>query len=141
MLKEAKKAALSEAKKLKMNSPLLLGVSVLSSFDQKDLNDINIRTPLKKQVKTLIDLALEVKLDGVVLSSKELGYIRGAKYKRLLKVVPGIRPKGYKKDDQKRIMTPKAAVEKGADFLVIGRPIIKARSVFKAAESISKEIA
>lgn len=140
MLNEAKKAASSEARKLKKKRPLLLGVSVLSSFDQGDLKTINIKTPLKEQVKTLIDIALKVKLDGVVLSSKELDYIRAVKYKKLIKVVPGIRPKGYKKDDQKRIMTPEAAVAKGADFLVIGRPIIKAKSPAQAAEDISKEI-
>ena len=138
MLCEAKKAAVSEARKLKQKAPILLGVTILSSFEKKDLKQINISLTIKDQVLSLINLAQMAKLAGVVLSAKELGYI--SKNNKLLKVVPGIRPKGYKKDDQKRIMTPKQAIKQGADFLVIGRPIIKAASVKKAAADIFKEI-
>jgi orotidine-5'-phosphate decarboxylase len=140
MLSEAKKAAVSEAKKLKFKEPLLLGVTVLSSFEKKDLKQININLSIKEQVLSLVKLAQRAKLGGVVLSAKELGYVNKIKRSKLLKVVPGIRPKGYKKDDQKRIMTPKQAIKQGADFLVIGRPIIKSSSVKKAALDIIKEI-
>ncbi|MDP8260738.1 MAG: orotidine-5'-phosphate decarboxylase [Candidatus Kappaea frigidicola] len=140
MLREAKKAAVSEAKKLKLRTPLLLGVTVLSSFEKKDLKQININLTVKDQVLSLLNLAQIAKLAGVVLSAKELTHINKVKNNKLLKVVPGIRPKGSKKDDQKRIMTPSEAIKQGADFLVIGRPIIKSASAKEAAENIIKEI-
>ena len=140
MLREAKKAAVSEARKLKQKAPILLGVTVLSSLEKKDLKQININLTIKKQVLSLLNLAQMANLGGVVLSAKELGYISKNKNNKLLKVVPGIRPKGYKKDDQKRIMIPREAIKQGADFLVIGRPIIKAASIKKAAADIFKEI-
>lgn len=140
MLREAKKAAVSEAKKLKLRTPILLGVTVLSSFQKKDLKQININLTIKEQVLSLFNLAQRANLGGVVLSAKELSYINKIKKKKLLRVVPGIRPRGCKKDDQKRTMAPNEAVRQGADFLVIGRPIIKAPSVKKAASAISKEI-
>jgi orotidine-5'-phosphate decarboxylase len=140
MLAAAQKASMEESRKIKARSPLLLGVTVLSSFENKDLKQINVKLPIKDQVLSLIKIAQKAKLDGIVLSAKELEYILKLKGRKLLKVVPGIRPKGYKKDDQKRIMTPQKSIKKGSDYLVVGRPIIKADSIKKAAAQIAEEI-
>lgn len=110
----------------------IIGVTVLTSF--KDGN--------KTKIKKLINDAIKAKLDGIVCSGHELGVISKINNsKKLLKIIPGIRPVWYKKkDDQKRIMTPKEAVGLGADYLVIGRPITSSKDVKAAVEKILLEL-
>lgn len=116
--------------------PLIVGVTVLTSLDQSDLAFVGIQGTLSDQVKRLTDLALVVGLDGVVCSPHEITLLRAHCGPDFTLVVPGIRPAGSAIGDQKRVMTPKEAIEKGADYIVIGRPISGAPDPAAAARAI-----
>ena len=112
------------------NSPKtqLVGVTVLTSLDDKDLQTMGINIPSKDLVVELAKLTKISGLAGVVCSSKEIKIVREACGVDFKIIVPGIRPEGSDKNDQKRIMTPKEAVNLGADYLVIGRPITDSKN-------------
>jgi len=140
---EMMKAAADSVRELwgdKPHRPLLMGVTVLTSLDQRTLTEeLSCQRPLKDQVLHLAGLAKRAGLDGVVASGQELEAIKrefGADFKVL---VPGVRPTAAQ-DDQKRTITPARAVELGADFLVVGRPITKARDPRAAAEQIVRQM-
>jgi len=118
------------------HKPLLMGVTVLTSLDQRILTeDLSCQRPLKEQVVHLAGLAKRAGLDGVVASGQELEAIKGKLGADFKVLVPGIRPAAAQ-DDQKRTISPAKAVELGADFLVVGRPITRARDRRAAAEEI-----
>jgi orotidine-5'-phosphate decarboxylase len=120
--------------------PLLIAVTVLTSLGDEDLDDIGVNATAADQVARLAKLALDCGLDGVVCSPREIEIVRntcGADFKT---VVPGIRPEWAVKGDQKRIMTPRQAVDLGADYLVIGRPITGADNPIQAAKRIGEEL-
>jgi orotidine-5'-phosphate decarboxylase len=123
------------------NSPLLvLGVTVLTSMNEAELNGIGIpRTPAE-QVEHLVALGTEVGLRGVVCSPLEISLLRSRFGNSLTIVTPGVRPLGSASGDQSRIMTPADALRAGADHLVIGRPITAAPSPRDAAKKILGEI-
>ena len=102
--------------------PILLGITVLTSFDQDDLRSVGVDEPVEEQVTRLARLGLAAGLDGVVASPHEVSAIRAACGPRFVIVTPGIRPAGASRGDQKRIMTPGEAMVAGSDYLVIGRP-------------------
>ncbi len=108
------------------NRPLLIAVTVLTSFDQFDLNALGINVPLIEQVKKLAFLTKESGLDGVVSSAHEVQSIKQICGSQFITVTPGIRLSTDAKNDQTRIMTPKEAIDAGSDYLVIGRPITQA---------------
>ena len=112
------------------NSPKtqLVGVTVLTSLDDKDLQTMGINISSKDLVVELAKLTKISGLAGVVCSSKEIKIVREACGADFKIIVPGIRPEGSDKNDQKRIMTPKEAVNLGADYLVIGRPITDSKN-------------
>jgi len=121
--------------------PWLLGVTVLTSIDDRDLASLGIAEPASDQVLRLAELAQKAGLDGVISSPHEIRALRrrcGAGFKL---VVPGIRPESSAPDDQKRVMSPKEAAALGADVLVIGRPITAAPDPRVAAQAIKAEIA
>ena len=120
--------------------PLLLGVTVLTSLDAGDLNTVGVSASAADQVKRLAELALKAGLEGVVCSPMEISALRDAFGNDLTLVVPGIRPEGADKGDQKRVMTPKLAVDAGADYLVIGRPITDAADPAAAARDIAASL-
>jgi orotidine-5'-phosphate decarboxylase len=120
--------------------PLIVGVTVLTSLDQADLNMVGIKDNVHDQVLRLADLAQSCGLDGVVCSPYEISLIRKQCGYDFKLVVPGIRPEGSSKGDQKRVMTPKEAIEKGADYLVIGRPITEAETPAKTASIITQTL-
>jgi orotidine-5'-phosphate decarboxylase len=101
----------------------LLGVTVLTSLDNADLDAVGQRGPMTEQAVRLAKLARDCGLDGVVCSPHEIAALREACGKEFLLVVPGIRPSGIAAGDQKRVLNPRAALDAGADYLVIGRPI------------------
>jgi orotidine-5'-phosphate decarboxylase len=136
MLKAAGDAAREVAQSTGKAKPLIVGVTVLTSLDQNDLTSIGVAGAVGDQVKRLAELAQKAGLDGVVCSPQEIEIVRKSCGKNFTLVVPGIRPAGSGKGDQKRVMTPKEALEKGADYLVIGRPITEATDPGKAAEAI-----
>lgn len=122
------------------HKPLLVAVTLLTSLEQDDLAVQGVqRTPLE-QVQRLASLAQECGMDGVVCSAAEAGELRKLLRKDFLLVTPGIRPRGDAANDQKRIVTPAAAVQEGSDYLVIGRPITRARRPVEKLSLIQQEI-
>ena len=125
--------------------PRLLAVTVLTSMDQKAIREVGIGGPPKLRVVKLAKLAQEAGVDGVVASVQEAKAIRKACGREFLIVTPGVRPKdmsvGSKKDDQARTATPREAIKAGADFIVVGRPILAATDPRAAAQEIVEEIA
>lgn len=132
MLQAAVEAAKSKAAALGVKSPLLMGVTVLTS-ENKDANTTD--TVLKRA-----EIALKSGLDGVIASVEELDAIRQRFSEQLLVVTPGIRPAQASLDDQKRVATPRVAIAKGSNFLVVGRPIVMASHPAEAARDILKEM-
>jgi orotidine-5'-phosphate decarboxylase len=108
------------------SKPLLTAVTVLTSLEQEDLLEVGVDIEPMVQVQRLARLTQECGLDGVVCSAREARALRGALGDDFLLVTPGIRPAESSADDQKRIVTPRQAVENGSSFLVIGRPITRA---------------
>ncbi|HHW02273.1 MAG TPA: orotidine-5'-phosphate decarboxylase [Thermoanaerobacterales bacterium] len=119
--------------------PLILAVTVLTSLDDQDLKDINITKSTLDQAVDLAKLAKECGLDGVVASPKEISAIRQAQGRDFIIVTPGVRPTWAAPGDQKRVMTPAQALEAGADYIVIGRPVTAAPDPIKAVEAIFEE--
>jgi orotidine-5'-phosphate decarboxylase len=136
MLRRAIDASMNVAQKTGKERPFIVGVTVLTSMDQADLHIVGVRDDVLDQVKRLADLAQSAGLDGVVCSSYEIAMLRKQCGDDFLLVVPGIRPAGSDAGDQKRIMTPAQAVERGASYLVIGRPITEDAHPAQAAQSI-----
>ncbi|ARB91072.1 orotidine-5'-phosphate decarboxylase [Legionella longbeachae] len=120
--------------------PLLIAVTVLTSFNQNELSAIGINIPIIEQVKKLAVLAKESGLDGVVCSAQEVKVIKSICGTQFLTVTPGIRLETSPKDDQSRVMTPKQAMETGSNYLVIGRPITKASDPQRVISEIIKDI-
>lgn len=120
-------------------STRLIAVTVLTSLDEADLSAMGVFGNPAAQVHRLTVLAREAGLDGVVCSSHEVAALK-AEWDEGLFVVPGIRPAGADLGDQKRVMTPKAALEAGAGILVIGRPITAAADPAEAAAAIAASL-
>ena len=108
--------------------PLLIGVTVLTSFEQSDLAQIGLDITPEEQVFRLAQLTKNSGLDGVVCSAHEAALLKSQLGASFQLVTPGIRPEGSAQGDQKRIMTPFEAIQAGSDYLVIGRPITQAES-------------
>ena len=120
--------------------PLLIAVTVLTSMTQENLTEIGIHTPLQQHALDLASLAHQAGLDGVVCSAHEASSIKEAISKQFITVTPGIRPASASLDDQSRVMTPTKALQMGADYLVIGRPITLAENPLLALQAIHQEI-
>jgi len=136
MLQAAIDASMEVANLTGKERPLIIGVTVLTSLDQADLSMTGVRDNLNDQVARLADLAQSCRLDGVVCSPYEIAPLRKQCGSDFALVVPGIRPKNSIQDDQKRTLTPNEALSKGADYLVIGRPITQADNPKLAAREI-----
>ena len=122
-------------------SPLLTAVTVLTSATREDLAQANVHSTVSAQVAHLARLARECALDGVVCSAHEVAALRTAMPEHFLRVTPGIRAAGDTAGDQRRIMTPGAAVEAGATHLVVGRSITAAPDPERALRRIDAEVA
>ena len=119
----------------------ILAVTVLTSYDDADLAAAGYDFSVGDLVAERAAQARDIGVDGVVCSAEEAVNIRGIVGTRLALVTPGIRPAGAEAGDQKRIMTPAAAIAAGADYLVVGRPIVAAADPKAAAQTIVAEIA
>jgi orotidine-5'-phosphate decarboxylase len=120
--------------------PKLIAVTVLTSMTEPDLREVGIdASPLVEAMK-LAELAGGCGLDGVVCSAHEAAAIRDRLGSRFLRVTPGIRLPGDNAGDQKRVMTPQTAIESGASYLVIGRPVTHALDPLAALARINREI-
>ena len=124
----------------KQDAPLLIGVTVLTSMGQDDLLGLGITKTPAEQVMALATLANNSGLDGVVCSAWEAEALKQTQGKEFKLVTPGIRPAGASADDQKRIMTPREAIDVGVDYLVIGRPITKADDPHSVLQSINASL-
>ncbi|MBI4358062.1 MAG: orotidine-5'-phosphate decarboxylase [Candidatus Omnitrophica bacterium] len=141
MMQEACVAAADEARKLKIPTPKLIGVTLLTSLSQEEVaKQIGIPKPLVDVVLHYAELAQKAGLDGVIASAREIEKIRARFGPKFLIVTPGIRPVWAERGDQERVMTPREALRLGADYLVIGRPITQADEPREAASRIFEEL-
>ena len=136
MMEEAKRILEPYGK----DAPLLIAVTVLTSMEDLDLLQIGINASPMEQVLRLAHLTQRAGLDGVVCSPQEVEILRNACGEEFKLVTPGIRPIGADFGDQRRVMTPTAAIRAGSDYLVIGRPITKADNPAEFLRSINASI-
>jgi orotidine-5'-phosphate decarboxylase len=119
---------------------LILGVTVLTSLNDVALSEVGFRGSVEDEVLLLAELAKNVGITGLVASPQELGILRQRFGSLFTTVIPGIRPTWSEPGDQKRILTPRQAVEAGADYLVIGRPITESKDPKTALQRIVDEL-
>jgi orotidine-5'-phosphate decarboxylase len=119
---------------------LILGVTVLTSLTDTELHEVGLRGSVQEEVLLLAELAKQVGITGLVASPLELGVLRKRYGSLFTTVIPGIRPIWWEAGDQKRILTPKEAVDAGADYLVIGRPITASSDPKDAVDRIVNEL-
>jgi orotidine-5'-phosphate decarboxylase len=122
------------------SSAKLIAVTILTSYDAAELKRAGIKTPVEKTVVKLCRAALGCGLSGVVASPKETAKLRRACGGGFLIVTPGVRPAWAAKNDQRRIATPLKAIKDGADYIVVGRPILSAKEPAAAVKKIIEEI-
>ncbi|MBB72581.1 MAG: orotidine-5'-phosphate decarboxylase [Legionellales bacterium] len=122
------------------HKPLLIAVTILTSMSMEDIMTIGLTGPVEYNVKHLAELAEQSGMDGVVCSAHEVELIHSVCSSKFLTVTPGIRLESDDHNDQKRVMTPKAAVAAGADYLVIGRPITQAENPSAILQKINVDI-
>jgi orotidine-5'-phosphate decarboxylase len=132
--------AAREAVDKSTNPPKLIAVTVLTSMSGEDLRQVGLDVEPAVQVARLADLASNAGMDGVVCSAQEATMLRQQIGPGFLLVTPGIRPAGSEAGDQTRILTPARAMEAGADYLVVGRPITQADDPVTALQRINAEI-
>jgi len=120
----------------------LIAVTVLTSLDDTQLQQIGVTQTAEQQVKTLTQLSIDHGMDGVVCSAKEVGLIRSIAPASFLTVTPGVRPtlNNVSNDDQSRVMTPADAINAGSNYLVIGRPITQATNPLESLQQIHAQI-
>ncbi|MCX7965962.1 MAG: orotidine-5'-phosphate decarboxylase [Syntrophorhabdaceae bacterium] len=139
MMRESRLALANITKKLQIPRPKIIGVTVLTSIDNEELKTMGINITVKELTKNLALLSKEAGLDGVVASGEDIEMIREVCGKDFLIVTPGVRT-DEKKDDQRRIITPKDAIEKGATYIVLGRTLLESPEPFILLEGIYKDI-
>lgn len=139
MMKESRNALTSITKKLQIPRPKIIGVTVLTSIDDNELKAMGINNTVVELTKNLAVLAKEAELDGVVAGGEDIDMIRELCGNDFVIVTPGVRV-GEKKDDQKRTITPKEAIEKGATYIVLGRTLLENHEPFILLQSIYKDI-
>ena len=140
-MKAAAEAVRDQADKSKIEKPILIAVTVLTSVDADALkNELSVGIPVEDHVVKLATLTKQAGLDGVVASAREAQLIRTALGPDFIIVTPGIRPAWASTDDQARIVTPSQAVKNGSDYLVVGRPITGADNKKEAATRVVEEM-
>lgn len=140
MMAKAAETAAREAELRHSDKPFLFAVTVLTSLKEDQLRDIGMDERVFEQVLRLAKLAKESGMDGVVCSPQEIDIIKKEIGRDFLVVSPGIRPIWSAAQDQKRILTPGEAIEKGADYMVIGRPITQAANPADAFVKVMEEL-
>jgi orotidine-5'-phosphate decarboxylase len=140
MMKRTVEASKALAKKLGSPKPLILAVTILTSMGEETMKEVGIQGPIQDEVGRLALLSMKAGIDGVIASPQEIGIIRQNCGREFMIVTPGIRSPSDKKDDQKRTMTPKEAIQAGANYLVIGRPIKEAKDPLEAVQKIIEDI-
>ena len=126
MLQNAVFAATEASKNINIQKPLLLGVTILTSLNNRDLQEMGHAISITKSVENYSNIAKKAKLDGIVCSPLEVKLVKNMHGKSLKVVTPGIRLEKSSNDDQSRFLSPKEAFKMGSDFIVMGRPLINA---------------
>jgi orotidine-5'-phosphate decarboxylase len=141
MMAAAAQAAEEVSKKLKQPRAKVLAVTLLTSLNQKMVDEeIGLKRKLADQVVHLAKLAQEAGLDGVVASPKEIKAVRAACGPTFIILTPGIRPAGAELGDQKRTLTPGEAMAAGANYIVVGRPVVEAKDPAAVVRAIHEEM-
>jgi len=142
MMRQTAECCRKLAEKLGQPSPGILAVTILTSLDEGNLNEVGLVGPVRERVVRLAELAQRAGVDGVVASPQEIVPIRQRCGPKFIIVTPGIRPAFAEasKDDQKRVMTAKEAIIAGADYIVIGRPVRLAADPAVAMDKLLEEI-
>jgi orotidine-5'-phosphate decarboxylase len=140
MMRVAEQSAQATSQALGRPAPLVLGVTVLTSMDAATLNELGWKPDVGRQVERLAELAVKSGLRGLVCSPLEIARLRQILPEETQLITPGIRTGAEKADDQKRTLTPNQAMEAGANWLVIGRPIYAAPNPRQAAEAIASSL-
>jgi len=140
MMRAAEASAQQTANQAGLNAPLVLGVTVLTSSDSHTLAEIGCGTNVGTQVERLANLAVKAGLRGLICSPLEIADLRQILPAHIQLVTPGIRTGAEKADDQKRTLTPREAIDAGANWLVIGRPIYAAENPRAAVEGILESL-
>ncbi|MCK4267224.1 MAG: orotidine-5'-phosphate decarboxylase [Actinomycetia bacterium] len=139
MLRAAKEGVTEGAKRANAKPPRVVGVTVLTSLDESDLLALGVKEGVESEVSTLAGLAQAAGLDGVVASPREIELIKRQAGNDFIIVTPGIRPGSADTADQKRVLSPSQAIDAGATYLVVGRPITAAANPRSAALKIARE--
>ena len=125
-----------------LETPLIIGVTVLTSSNERTLQETGVKGPVNERVSSLAHLSFDCGLDGVVASPLEVAAVREAVPDRgFLTVTPGIRPKHATTDDQKRVTSFREAIANGSDYVVVGRPIVQAPNRSEALKQMIDEVA
>ena len=140
MIKKTAEASRTLAKKLSVQKPLILAVTILTSMDEDTLREVGVQGPVAEAVGRLALLSAKAGVDGVIASPQEIEIVRKLCGEKFLIVTPGIRLPSERKDDQKRTLSPKEAISAGASYLVVGRPIKEAKDPLQAVERILEDI-
>jgi len=141
MMKAAAQAASETAAQLSLPVPIVLAVTVLTSMDARSLRrELKVSRSLPREVAHLARLAQRAGMHGVVASPQEIKMLRRTIRGEFIILTPGVRPDWAGKDDQKRVMTPGEAVRSGADYIVVGRPVLKSKDRRAAVVKIAQEI-
>ena len=145
MIQKAREAVLDTALAYNISPPKLLGVTVLTSMEKEGLeSDLKIKAQFEEYISLLTKQALKNNIDGIICSANEAKLVREVvtteNKNDFLIVTPGIRPSWAEANDQRRIATPKEAIENGVTHIVVGRPITGARNPLDAAKKILDEI-
>jgi orotidine-5'-phosphate decarboxylase len=140
MLKAAEQAAQETARRLGHVPPLVLGVTVLTSLTGQSLSEIGLDSNVARQVRRLANMAVTAGLRGLVCSPLEVAELRQTLDSDIQLVTPGVRIETQAGDDQKRTLTPREAIDAGANWLVIGRPIYAAKNPREATEKILESL-
>ncbi|HOP96237.1 MAG TPA: orotidine-5'-phosphate decarboxylase [Verrucomicrobiota bacterium] len=140
MMRAAAESAQAAASQAGVNAPLLLAVTVLTSMDSAALGETGCDTNVGRQVERLASLAVKAGIGGLVCSPLEIAMLRQVLPSRIQLVTPGIRTGADAGDDQKRTLSPREALQAGANWLVIGRPITAAADPRAAAEGIVQSL-
>lgn len=141
MMKAASESARETADKSGLPAPVTLAVTILTSMDEKMLRrELKVTRTLRREVAHLARLAQRAGMSGVVASPQEIKMLRRGVQGKFVILTPGVRPVWAAKDDQKRVMTPAEAIAAGADYIVVGRPVLKAGDRRAAVEKILEEM-
>jgi len=140
MLEKTQEEVSALAENSRLSPPLLLGVTILTSLGNEDLPELGITHSLNTQIVNLARICQQSNLQGVVCSPKEISLVREEVGDSFIIVTPGIRMHQIPGDDQKRVATPQEAIKKGADYIVVGRPITQSKNPAKEAEQILEKI-